>query len=112
MSRERNEDPLTPMEELSEVFIIEDSLKRHGPGVFGLVGEDGNANSIIARVQRALKKKGWSDRALVKVGEEMRSGDYDNVLQWAIRLQDPRSTELAALACELDERKRQLEQDR
>ena len=66
------EERITPMQELSEVFLIEEALKKHGGGRFALVGEDGNAFSIIGRVAKALRRAGWSERAVDKVLKEMR----------------------------------------
>ena len=52
-----------------------------------LVGEDGNAFSIIGRVSLALKKAGLKDQAK-KFQEEATSGDYNNVLQTAMKYAD------------------------
>lgn len=45
-----------------------------------LVGQDGNAMMIIARVCRALRRAGYKQEANDFANEAM-SGDYDNVLQ-------------------------------
>jgi hypothetical protein len=50
-----------------------------------LVGEDGNAFAILGRCARAARKAGWSDERVNKVLEEMRSGDYDNLLATAMK---------------------------
>lgn len=51
-----------------------------------LSGEDGNAFSIMARVQRALKQAGATPEEISQYHEESTSGDYDNLLlvasQW------------------------------
>jgi hypothetical protein len=86
-SRSTDENQLTPTEALSEVFIIEDSIKEHGKGRFVLTGKDGNAFSIMARVGRALRMAGWSHRATDKVLSDMRSGDYNHLLRVAMGLQ-------------------------
>lgn len=49
-----------------------------------LTGHDGNAFLIIGRVQGALARAGHRDEAKQFV-EEATSGDYDNVLQTAMR---------------------------
>jgi hypothetical protein len=93
-----------PTEQLSEVFIIEDSIKRHGKGRFLLVGQDGNAFCVIGRVQKALRRAGWSAKAIEKVREDMTSGDYNHLLRVAMGLQHPcmeRAEALAAEACQL-----------
>lgn len=45
-----------------------------------LSGEDGNAFSIIGRVDRALKTAGVSSDARKEYREEATAGDYDNLL--------------------------------
>ncbi len=45
-----------------------------------LVGEDGNAFVIIARVRRALQRAGVPAAEIEKFTNEATSGDYDNVL--------------------------------
>jgi len=50
-----------------------------------LVGEDGNAFSIIGRVSRALKRAGADREYVSKFQDEATSGDYDNVLQTAMK---------------------------
>lgn len=46
-----------------------------------LVGEDGNAFSIIGRVQRALRTKGVSAEEIDAFRAEATSGDYDHLLR-------------------------------
>ena len=45
-----------------------------------LVGEDGNAFSILGKVNKALKRAGHNDLAAEYMKEAM-SGDYDHLLQ-------------------------------
>ena len=45
-----------------------------------LVGEDGNAFSILGRCTRALKRNGLNDQ-VEAFREQATSGDYDNVLR-------------------------------
>lgn len=51
-----------------------------------LSGEDGNAFSIMAKVQRALKQAGATPEEISQYQEDSMSGDYDNLLlvasQW------------------------------
>lgn len=46
-----------------------------------LVGEDGNAMSIVGRVRRALKDAGVSSSEITEFTNEALSGDYDHLLQ-------------------------------
>lgn len=50
-----------------------------------LVGEDGNAFAIIARVRRGLQKDGAPPEYVSFVHEEMTEGDYDHLLAVALR---------------------------
>ena len=50
-----------------------------------LVGEDGNAFAIMGRCSRAAERAGWSAERLKAVLDEMRSGDYNNLLRAAIK---------------------------
>ena len=50
-----------------------------------LTGEDGNAFSIMAKVQRALRQNGVSSDEITQYLDESRSGDYDNLLWTATR---------------------------
>lgn len=45
-----------------------------------LVGEDGNAFSVIGKVRKALRRAGISDEVIQQFTDEATSGDYDNVL--------------------------------
>lgn len=50
-----------------------------------LTGTDGNAFAIMGAVQTALKRHGVSAEELERYSEESMSGDYDNLLQTAMR---------------------------
>lgn len=51
-----------------------------------LVGEDGNAMAIIARVSGALRREAGCDQTEINAFvAEATSGDYDNVLRTALR---------------------------
>jgi hypothetical protein len=93
-------DDQTPMEQLSEALLIEDSIEEHGKGRFVLVGRDGNAFSIMSRVQRALRTVGWTHRATDKVLSDMRSGDYNHLLRVAMGLQHEDMDRAESLAAE------------
>ena len=45
-----------------------------------LVGVDGNAFSILGRVQKALRNAGADEEYLIKYQVEATSGDYNNLL--------------------------------
>ncbi|KKN21636.1 hypothetical protein LCGC14_0923210 [marine sediment metagenome] len=49
-----------------------------------LVGMDGNAFAIIGRVSKALREAGLGHR-VKEFQKEATSGDYDNVLQTAMK---------------------------
>ncbi len=50
-----------------------------------LSGEDGNAFFIIGRVRQALRKNGLRDSELEEFSSEAMAGDYDHVIQTAMR---------------------------
>jgi len=50
-----------------------------------LVGEDGNAFSILGQARQAAKKAEWPKEKIDKMTEEATSGDYDNVLQTMLK---------------------------
>lgn len=53
-----------------------------------LAGEDGNAFSIMGRVNKALRKAGASDAAVKEFMDEAMSGDYDHLLQTCMKWVD------------------------
>lgn len=50
-----------------------------------LIGEDGNAFSILSKVKRALRDNGASREDIESFMTEATSGDYDNLLQTCMR---------------------------
>lgn len=48
-----------------------------------LVGQDGNAVSIIGRVSSALRRAGVSQEEIAEFTAEAMSGDYENVIRIA-----------------------------
>lgn len=46
-----------------------------------LLGEDGNAFSILGRVRQAMKRAGLSEDDIAAYHAEATSGDYDNLLR-------------------------------
>ena len=52
--------------------------------VVKLVGEDGNAYAILARVNKALKRAGLNAEAKEFMAEATK-GDYDHLLQTAMK---------------------------
>jgi len=50
-----------------------------------LLGQDGNAMSIMARVNRELHRGGATKEERDEFMNEAMSGDYDNVLQTVMR---------------------------
>jgi len=53
-----------------------------------LVGEDGNAFSIMGRIQRAMRSEGIDQNAIDKFLSECKSSDYDNLLQVCMKYVD------------------------
>jgi len=104
-------DNIGPVQQLAEATLVGNSIKLYGKGKFMLAGEDGNAFAIMSRVSRALKKAGWSLRAVTLVTEDMKADNYNHLLRVAMGLQDPRWVELEDMAAELDLRRRELEDE-
>ena len=50
-----------------------------------LTGEDGNAFSVMAKCKRSAQRAGWSKDQIDNVVNEMMSGDYDHLLQTAMK---------------------------
>lgn len=50
-----------------------------------LIGEDGNGFFIVGRLRQALRKAGASKEYVEAVSADMMSGDYDHLLQVALR---------------------------
>lgn len=50
-----------------------------------LIGIDSNAFSIISAVREAMRRAGVDKTQIEEFTEEATSGDYDNVLQTAIK---------------------------
>lgn len=50
-----------------------------------LVGEDGNAFSILGRVKRIMRRAGIEDSEWKAFQKEATSGDYDNLLATVMR---------------------------
>ena len=53
--------------------------------VVELVGHDGNAYAILARVRRALREHGVPDEEIRQFTDEGTAGDYDRLLQVVLR---------------------------
>lgn len=96
--------PMSPMEVLAEETRVEMALAEHGPGVFLLAGEDGNADRIITRVRQAVRASGWPPEAVASLTRRMRSGDYNNLLRLAMLVQHPEAYDLECMKAELEER--------
>jgi len=50
-----------------------------------LTGQDGNAFAIIGNVQKAMQKAGIDQKDILTFQEEAMDGNYDNLLQTAMR---------------------------
>ena len=61
---------------------------RHPEVKVKLVGKDGNAFSILGRIQSALRKAGVSAEERAEFIDEATRGDYDQLLQTCMRWVD------------------------
>lgn len=50
-----------------------------------LSGSDGNAYAVLGRIQGALRKAGASSEAIRDFVKEAKAGDYDHLLQTAMK---------------------------
>jgi hypothetical protein len=53
-----------------------------------LVGEDGNAYSILGRVRAAMKRAGCTPEQIDEYTNDAMSGDYDHLLQITLQTVD------------------------
>jgi len=53
--------------------------------VVELLGRDGNAFAIIGLCRKAARKAGWTQEQVEQVLGEMMAGDYDHLLQVAMK---------------------------
>jgi len=53
-----------------------------------LVGSDGNAFAIMGKCARAARRAGWTKEQIAAFQSECMSGDYDNLLQTAMKYFD------------------------
>jgi len=53
-----------------------------------ILGQNGNAFLILGLCSRAAKKAGWTKEQIDAVLEEMRAGDYDELLRTAMKYFD------------------------
>ena len=64
------------------------SLENLPRPVVKLVGEDGNAYSILGRCQAAMRKVGWQREQISLFQKEAMSGDYDQLLRTVVKYCD------------------------
>jgi hypothetical protein len=50
-----------------------------------LIGEDGNAFSILGKVRKALRKGNVPSQEIESIMDEAMSGDYDELLQTVMK---------------------------
>lgn len=55
-----------------------------------LTGANGNAFVLIGLCMQAARKAGWPEDRIIAVRKEMMAGDYDHLLQTAMREFDVR----------------------
>lgn len=56
--------------------------------VVELLGSDGNAMLIIGKCRRALQRAGYTKEQVEEFSKEATSGDYDHVIQTAMKWLD------------------------
>lgn len=61
-------------------------VEENGPVTVTLVGEDGNAFSIMGRVARALSRAGAPQEVIDEYLEEAQSGDYNHLLVTTMKI--------------------------
>lgn len=81
---EKGERPETPEpEEADDGFVPDTGIRR--PEVVMSEGMSPNAALIIVKVKRALRKAGCPDDVLEAFKAEAQSGDYDHLIQTAMK---------------------------
>lgn len=65
-------------------------IPQQGKTVVKLTGANGNAYNILGICRKAAKKDGWSEEHIDFVIQEMMAGDYDHLLQTAMKYFDVR----------------------
>ena len=50
-----------------------------------LVGQDGNAHSLLAAFRRQAKREGWTADEIEAVTQEAKSGDYGHLIETLIK---------------------------
>ncbi|WP_041670617.1 hypothetical protein [Cereibacter sphaeroides] len=58
---------------------------KHPDIIVTLTGEDGNAFAILGRCRAAARDAGLSDEEIAAFMDEAMAGDYDHLLQTAMR---------------------------
>jgi hypothetical protein len=56
-----------------------------GKPVVNLSSENGNAYNLIAQCRKAARMAKWTPEHIEAVTEEMKAGDYDHLLQTAMK---------------------------
>ena len=77
---------------MTEPYDIEDDYRNHIEDdvpaelpIVKLSGRDGNAFAIMGACQKAARKAGWSAEKIKLVMSNMMAGDYDHLLQTAMK---------------------------
>ena len=56
-------------------------IEKNGKGSGCLIGQDGNAFSLMGYTSRRLRLAGWKNNEIDLVMEEAMSGDYNNLIR-------------------------------
>lgn len=66
------------------VTIIGDKKKMEKP-IVNLLGQDGNAFTVIGLCMKAARQAKWSAEKITQIQNEMMASDYDNLLATAYK---------------------------
>jgi|TARA_B110000908_G_C10030610_1_gene347218 hypothetical protein len=61
--------------------MIREKQQHAGPVIIDLTGPNGNAFYLLGTASKLGKQLGFSDTKLGSMLEDMKSGDYDNLIQ-------------------------------
>lgn len=66
-------------------MTLQEAIENYGELDIELVGLDGNAFSIMGALSGQARRQGWSAEAREALLGEMQAGNYDHLLQTAMR---------------------------
>lgn len=60
-------------------------MEQESKPTVSLIGEDGNAFAIMGACKKAARNAGWANEDWKSIQSEMMGGDYDHLLQTAMK---------------------------